>query len=187
MSVRAAIVATLAAVPGIGRVHDRQRYARAEKDFRALYVTGEGVLNGWFVARHSFEERAIGDDSSRIEERWRITGLVGLSDDAASELAFDTLIDAVATSFRADRGLGGAVLTTDADGRTGLQLLQAEPVSFAGVLCHRAILELRTSRHVQAAVAPDEGQLLSIHAGHAPAIGAAYEEAYALVAEAPQP
>jgi hypothetical protein len=181
MSVRAAIVQTLEAVPEIGRVHSRMRYARHERDFRAHFLTDDDKLRGWFISRHSFEEKQLTEQVNTIEERWRITGLFALVDENESEIIFDQLIDAVAAAFRADRGLGGAVLTTDASGRSGVQLIQSEPVSFAGVLCHRAVLELRTVRHVETPIDDDEGQLTTLHVGISPEIGAAHEDDYEIV------
>jgi len=40
-TIRAAIVAKLNTVAGIGQVHNYERFARAEKDFRALYETAD--------------------------------------------------------------------------------------------------------------------------------------------------
>jgi len=142
-TIRAAIVAKLAAIPDIGVVHDYERFAVDEKSFRGLYLYGDRI-QGWNVRRVR-TQRVSGDDSI-IDTRhvWRITGYRALSDAAASEIEFDAAIEALRAAFDADLTLGGAVdtiVTPDAD---GLQLLISEPVMFAGVLCHQAVLELHT-------------------------------------------
>lgn len=144
---RAAIVAALQAVPGMGTVHDRERYASQQASLRALYVvptdTGE-QLHGWFVRRLSFTVQQWGRGQRALITRWQLRGIMALQDETASELAFDAVIDGVRKAFEADPTLGGAVFGTQLDKQIGPQLEASGPVMFAGVLCHAADMQLIT-------------------------------------------
>jgi hypothetical protein len=144
---RAAIVAALQAVPGIGAVHDRERYASQAATLRALYVvqteTGE-QLHGWYVRRLAFRVERNGAGMRRVFTTWQLRGFMALQDEAGSELAFDAVIDAVRAAFDADPTIGGAVQSTLFEREVGAQLTASGPVMFAGVLCHAADMTLTT-------------------------------------------
>ena len=145
--VRAALVAKLQTVPGMGAVHDRERYASQQASLRALYVvqTDEGEqLHGWFVRRLGFEVQQWGRGQRAVRTRWQLRGFMALQDETATELAFDAVIDGVRQAFNADPTLGGAVFGTQLDERIGPQLEASGPVMFAGVLCHAADMTLIT-------------------------------------------
>ena len=144
---RAAIVAALQAVPGIGAVHDRERYASQAATLRALYVvqteTGE-QLHGWYVRRLAFRVERNGAGLRRVFTTWQLRGFMALQDEAGSELAFDAVIDAVRAAFDADPTIGGVVQSTLFEKEVGAQLTASGPVMFAGVLCHAADMTLTT-------------------------------------------
>jgi hypothetical protein len=145
--VRAAIAAVLEAVPGIGRVHQRQVYADREGTLRELYQAtlsdGSTQLRGWHLTRISQRETSDGA-MNRIESRWAIRGYLALAEERESELELDDLIDAISTAFQADWNLGGVVGGIDVDEESGIQVEDQGPVLFAGVLCHEARLILTT-------------------------------------------
>jgi len=147
--IRAAIVATLQAISGMGVVHNYERYAKDDKAFRLLYAAGDRV-QGWNVRRVARHESSPCLGRWLVTQEWRIAGWRSLADAEASELAFDDLIDAAMDAFRNDSTLGGVVETTvlgdGADDPAGLQLIESGPVMFCGVLCHGARLSLFT-RH----------------------------------------
>ena len=145
-TVRNAIVTTLLGVPGIGVVHNRERYADRQAEFRTLYMHAPDNVNGWFVR---FEGRNESEESvgrHLVVVRWRLQGFYGFDDAAGSEVAFVALVEAAAAAFRADPTLGGAALDTLASGsgESGLQVDAVEPVMFGGILCHRAACRLTT-------------------------------------------
>jgi len=143
---RAAIVAKLQGIAGIGVVHDRERYATAMDALKALYVPpGENQLRGWFVRRGAIQEVSAGG-SRRVQTiAWRIQGVMALKDEDSSEIAFDNLIETITDTFRADPTLGGLVLTPKPeDEDAGVQVVDSGPVMFANVLCHAARLALTT-------------------------------------------
>lgn len=147
--IRAAIKAKLAAVTGIGQVHDYERFAKTEREFQDLYKDAtSGRVKGWNFYRAATAERDLDVGEVRRLHEWRITGFMGLDDLDASGKLLDDLVELIATAFRTDRTLGGLTIDIkDMDnefGPSGVQVDGIEPVMFAGVLCHRAQLTLVT-------------------------------------------
>ena len=153
-AIRNAIVATLGTVPDIGVVHPYERYANDLAALKALYWSAaHNAVRGWYVRRPATSE--LGNIQARTVEviRWRIVGVMSLSDADASELAFDGLIEGVRNAFAADETLGGAVDQCTAPGggggdESGIQLDDSGPVMFGGVLCHACRLGLLTVRYL---------------------------------------
>lgn len=142
---RAAIVANMQTVPDLGQVHAYERFAKQDAAFRDLYKSGDRIL-GWNVRRVSTRETSAVMGRYHGQIGWRIRGFMSIDDAAASEQAFDSLIDALRDAFRADETLGGAVESTlnPSNDEVGLQLDDSGPVMFAGVLCHGCTLSLTT-------------------------------------------
>ncbi len=146
---RAALFALVAGVPGIGQVHDRERYVREEARFRALFVSridGADQLRGWWLRRAATMERTLGVGRRMEVHTWHVRGYMALADDAGSELVFDELVEALRDAVRTTADAGGvpwepAPFDAPTD---GLQVLDNGPVLFCGVLCHSALLELKT-------------------------------------------
>lgn len=147
--IRAAIVATLEAVPDIGVVHARERNANDLAKLKQLYFSEPHQdVRGWFVRRVRIRETGILQPRYLEVIDWQIRGVMGFNDAKESELAMDDLVDAVRARFRADPTLGGAITKTGllgADKDRGLQLVDAGPVLFGGVLCHGVRLDLTTT------------------------------------------
>ena len=138
--IRAAIVAKLKTVAGIGQVHAYERYAKTDKDFREIYAANDRVL-GWHVRRVARRE---GAEFNETMTDWELRGFMSLEDAAASELAFDDLVDLIGDAWRADPTLGGLVLYPRDTALVVPELADAGPAMFAGVLCHSARLKLTT-------------------------------------------
>lgn len=146
--IRGAIKAKIEGVAGTGIVHDYERYANDLAAFKSLYVSA-GTLKGWLIRRVATRETSPAVGRWIVTHRWQIRAYQGLDDAAASEKAFDTLIESVRAAFRADDTLGGVVGTcTLPDDIAGLQVEDAGPVMFAGVLAHSARCALAT-RHFE--------------------------------------
>ncbi|KAB2901279.1 MAG: hypothetical protein F9K31_02520 [Dokdonella sp.] len=152
-AVRAAIVARLSAVADIGVVHDRERNAADLARLKALYWSApHAQLRGWFVRRIATSETGNVQGRTVEQARWRIVGVMGVDDAAASELAFDALVEAIRNAFAQDETLSGTVdQCTDPDGggASCVQLDDAGIVMFAGVLCHACKLSLTTVRYLE--------------------------------------
>jgi hypothetical protein len=141
--VRAAIVAKLQAVPGVGVVHPYERYVEKPGKFLELF-TVDGRVAGWIVRRVAEREMADSSAFNRVETDWELRGYASLLDAEQSELSFDSTVDRVRDAFRSDQSLGGVVTGLSASAAVGLQLADSGPVMFAGVLCHSARLTLTT-------------------------------------------
>lgn len=149
-TIRDAIVATAAAVPGMGRVHAFERYVRGDVKFQELYLfdlpDGSQQLRGWWLRRKETQEVATTISGGAEINTWQLRGYMALQDDAASELAFDELIEVFRDAVRADPTFGG--VCEPAPAREGeeklVRVLDVGPVMFCGVLCHSAVLEVKT-------------------------------------------
>lgn len=155
--VRAALKAKLAAVPQIGHVHDYERYLREEGKFRELFefdlADGSKQLRGWWLRRTHSQELAIAMSRSVDVHTWQIRGYMALNDAAASELVFEGLIEAFRDAVRADPTLGGVCEPDPGEqgGQAAPQLIEVADVGavrFCGVLCHSAVLQLRTWSYI---------------------------------------
>lgn len=149
--IRDALRALIAAVPNVGQVHNRERYVREEGKFRQLYLYtpagGSEQIRGWWLRRVGTQERTLGVGRNLEVHTWQVRGYMSLNDTDASEVVFDGLIEAMRNAVRADPTLGGVCEQSplqDGDGSDGLQVVDSAPVLFCGVLCHSALLELRT-------------------------------------------
>lgn len=146
---RTALYTLVAGVPGIGQVHDRERYVREEAKFRQLYtarINGADQLRGWWLRRSASMERTLGIGRRMEVHTWHLRGYMALGDDTGSELVFDELVEALRDAVRSTADAGGvpwqpAPFDSPTD---GLQVLESGPVLFCGVLCHSALLELKT-------------------------------------------
>ena len=148
---RAALVALITAVPDAGRVHDYERFAREEAAFRAHYLHtlpgGAKQLRGWQISRAAVAERLVGVGRWLVEHSWRVRGYMALDDAAATELVFDGLVESLRAAFRADPTLGGLSTAGPVGDEDGIQMRDAGPVMFCGVLCHSALLTLQTREY----------------------------------------
>lgn len=148
--IRAAIVAVLQALPDAGIVHDRLRYATDPKGLQALYGS-QGKIRGWTVRRRATAETSTARGRSHVNHTWEIVLLVGF-DGQDSEAVFDALIEAARDAFRDDDSLGDLVATTGTgegpQSPIGLQLDDAQPAMFGGVLVHLGQMSLVTRHHV---------------------------------------
>lgn len=153
--IRAAIVAKAQAVPDFGRVHAYERYVREEKAFRDLYLVeradGTDLLAGWWLRRTATEELGIAIRRTVDVHTWQLRGYRALNDAEASELAFDASIEALRDAVRADPTFGGVCEPEPTGGAYGssnepqyVAVQDAGPVMFCGVLCHSAVLQLKT-------------------------------------------
>lgn len=147
--IRNAITTKITGVSGVGKVYDFERFAKAEKDFRTLYESGGRIL-GWNVRRISKTETSGNIGVWVVTNKWQIKGFMSLDDSAGSELVFDGLIEAIGDAFRADETLSGVVASTalESPDVAGIQVEDAGPVMFAGVLCHSARLALYTRHYL---------------------------------------
>lgn len=142
-TIRQAIIDRLEEIPEIGRVHGYQPFLKSEQALKGLYVADE-VLHGWYVRRVATRESAPSIGRWVETHTWLIWGVMAFGMDGASELAFDGTIEAIRDVFREDQTLGDVVAGTATSEVAGIQVEDAEPILFCGVLCHSARLLLHT-------------------------------------------
>ena len=149
-AVRIAIGNILKNIPGIGRVHLYERWAKTEPDLRTLYTPeGSAAILGWHVKRQSVREVSLSTDINDEFTTWQILGIASFVDREATELGFNGVIDGIRAAFRVDPTLGG-IVSSLSDGQVdGVQVEEIAPVMFAGYLCHQARLTLVTRRQVE--------------------------------------
>lgn len=148
--IRDAIVATLAAIPDIGKVHSYQRYSARTKDLVDIYAYN-GQLRGWFLRRFSVIDKDVSLGARQETTNWYIRGYMALDDAAQSELVFDGLLDAIRAAFRAEwlpGNLGSTVIHRIYNEQVDISVDETGPVMFAGVLCHSARCSLKVWNHV---------------------------------------
>lgn len=147
--IRAAIVAELQAIGNIGLVHDYERYAKSEGDFRTLYLYdlggGEKQIRGWYLRRMGTVQTREVMGSHEDVHQWLIRGFMAIDDASASEKAFDDLIEAIRERFQANGSLSGLISSIYSPEGKGIEVAESQPVLFGGVLCHSAKLRFSTS------------------------------------------
>lgn len=168
--IRDALLARLKATPGLGEhlgvVHAYERYSTNPRGLVPLYRPGPGPseIRGWFLRRLTARPRVASNLYLDVEIRWRLRGYLSIEDDKASELAMQELAERIMADLWSipDETLGGLVLTLgprqgDREGTEwGWQLVEFQPVVFAGVLCHMAALELTTTHEQPRGIDPDD-------------------------------
>lgn len=150
VQLRAAILAKVQGVSGMGRVHDYQRFHKDASKLADLYYTSAQAgrrLYGWHIRRVGTTELLVDTGRNFRDVRWALRGFMSLDDAGETEKLFDDQVEAICDAFRADSRLGGICETQfrEANGnQAGIQVDELEPVMFCGVLCHGAKLGLVT-------------------------------------------
>ncbi len=142
---RAAIVAILEGVPGIGVVHDYQRWAAQWADFLALFQDPTTqTVRGCTITREATAETWLTNAQVERRHTWVLTLMMALNDEAASEKTAQDLAEAVCDALRLDPALGGS-----AQGDSGPpQVRTFAPRLFGSVLCHVAEIAMITKEVV---------------------------------------
>ncbi len=102
-----AIVALVAAVPGVGKVYAYRRFVPDEKTQIDLFVA-DGILNCWFVRREATAARDIGPQLWRSRHLVSIEGFRAIESGAESEKAHQDLVEAIRASLDSNRALPSA-------------------------------------------------------------------------------
>lgn len=115
-TIRPALVAKVAEVPGVGKVHGHfplSSDAPTHPDFQALFVHN-GVFNVWIIERTGYLEEVSPEDERvcLLTHEVSISAFRALKEGAAAEAAFQSALDAVTATFRTgQRTLGGVANT----------------------------------------------------------------------------
>lgn len=152
-AIRDALGALIATVPNVGHVHTRERYVRDENKFRTLYLytpaAGQEQVRGWWLRRVATTEKSLAVGRNLEIHTWHFRGYMTLNDATNTEGEFDALIEAMRDKVRLDPTLGALCQQSPlGNEQDGLQVLDSAPVLFCGVLCHSALLELKTWSYI---------------------------------------
>lgn len=152
--IREQIRVVLCGVPGIGVVHDYERFSNDWNKFLALFSDpSTGTINGAMFARrqHATQQRMHGE--TETADVFAIRRYRALNDSEASGVAFDNHLDDLLAALRRPALLNAGGLYTSPDwgpmaGSVGAQLDVSEPRMFGSVLCHYAELRLCVARDI---------------------------------------
>lgn len=145
-AINTAILAKITATDSTGKAHAYSRWSADWSAFLALFQAG-AQIRGWTVSREATATRQATAGEVEQAHVFVIRGIMGLQDSAASETAFQALLDSLQAAFLADDRLGGACETLSPDwgpmaGSVGAQISTVETRMFGSVLCHYAELRL---------------------------------------------
>lgn len=145
----AAIVARHSSIDDVGEVHTRERYIKTQDKLAELYMYERAPavpkqIRGWYWQRVATRETMVDTATTLNVDTWECRGYMSFNDDANSKADFDALIEALRDAVRADLELDGTCTAPPDEEEVGVQLVAAGPVTFCGVLCHSAVLQLKT-------------------------------------------
>lgn len=133
--IREQAAAILASVPGVGVVHEYQRYATSWDRFMELFrhenADGDREINGWCITRTRTEEPHSTASHNQRTHTFLIRGFYGLQDGAGSELVFQDVIERICDAFRAEYSLNGTANDT-----SPIQVEEVGADMMGNVLCH---------------------------------------------------
>uniref|UniRef100_A0A6M3K4I7 Uncharacterized protein n=1 Tax=viral metagenome TaxID=1070528 RepID=A0A6M3K4I7_9ZZZZ len=145
--IRERITAILAAIEGVGNVHEYQRFSADLGKFRDLFkwqdAEGNESIRGWIITRKATAKRELTSSQVQKVHVFDIRGYMGMQDSGATEIVFQDLLNSMEAAIDADYTLSGACETTTPEwgpgaGLAGLQIQDVDLRMFGGVLCHFA-------------------------------------------------
>jgi hypothetical protein len=140
-----AIATILAAIPNIGVVHARQRYANTLSgylDLTEAQVAGVDQIRFWMVRRESVAARPDDEAYGMVDNTHRmvISGAQGLSEAANTHDTFQGLIDEIMAALDSRKDLGLSYVVDYGVGPCSARTIGEEAVG--GVLCHVVEIEV---------------------------------------------
>lgn len=148
LAILADIKAKLAAVPGVGQVHD---YSRLAVDW-ATYISrfkdsASGRIKGFEITRTAVPEHLRG--AFHRHHRFVLRGFLGFEDAAATDKIFQPLIEEVCAAFRkAAPGAAWLYQNGDAPGESCVQVTTIDERMFGSVLCHYCEIQLSVTERI---------------------------------------
>lgn len=140
--IREQIASILAAVNGVGVVHQYMRLAHVANKVKSLYVDGDGLVNACEISRGAVKRRQAGVGIKMLAHIAVIRFYYGVNDAKATEIIFQQLLDDAAAAFDSNKTLNESCVTTHADwplgGALGLEIDTIDHRMCGGILCHYA-------------------------------------------------
>ena len=132
-----AIQTILEAVTGVANVYDTVRNWQTEKQFRDAATTPAKGIQFWFITREATAAEDLGPRLTARRHTIALHGYCGANDAAASEKAFQDLVESVVAALGADRKLNQ---TARHSGPAEVRAVDFRILS--NVLCHHAEIAL---------------------------------------------
>ena len=144
--IREQIAAILAAVDGVGVVHQYQRATLGDwGKFLNRFQDSDGRINTVMITRTATAQRKITLGEKELAYVFALRFYYGMKDDDATEHIFQELLEDSREAFNDGDAetLNGTCRTTIPDwgpmaGAAGLQINEVDARMFGGVLCHFA-------------------------------------------------
>lgn len=142
-AIREQIKVILQGVPGIGVVHDYERWIPDWMKLLELYKDADGRINGCAFAREKREKRQATMGETEKAHIIVFHRVMGLRDSNATGIIFDDHLEVLADAFDDYETLNGVCRTINPDwgpmeGVVGLQIDAIAIREFGKVLCHYA-------------------------------------------------
>ncbi len=142
-AIREQIKVVLSGVPGIGIIHDRERFAADWGTFLNLFKDAEGRVNGCMFSRdlRRREQQTMGE--TEAAHVFVIRRFMGMNDAEESGIVFDNHLEELADAFDGNETLNNTCRTINPDwgpmaGAVGPQIEISEIRMVGSVLCHYA-------------------------------------------------
>jgi hypothetical protein len=148
-AIREQINVILSGVPGIGVLHDRERFANEWGKFLNLFKDADGRINGCMFSRES--RRRVQTTMGETEKAhvFVVRRFLAVKDSDETGIIFDDHLEVLADAFDGDDNetLNGTCRTINPDwgpmeGAIGLQIEISELRMVGTVLCHYAECKL---------------------------------------------
>ena len=148
--IRTVLADMVSGIAGIGTVHEYERWSKRTellRDFYGYTPAGESVaqVRGWYIHRVNEADIVGASFCQTRNDAWEIRGFMSLDDANESELVFDDLVDSISTRFFDNDPVLPGLRIVDSEQGQRARLVQLQPVMFAGVLCHSAVIALKTA------------------------------------------
>ncbi|MCX5908470.1 MAG: hypothetical protein NTY64_15120, partial [Deltaproteobacteria bacterium] len=138
---RAAIKTLFEEIPGVGKVHAYERFAKEPSKFLEFFKNSDSKIYGWEITRSAVSASEWITKKCKLTHLYVIKGYYGLRDAQASDGAFGAIIDAILLKFISKKVTGSS-----------LHKLPIVPTihvrEFASVLCHYAEIHLQVTEIV---------------------------------------
>lgn len=144
------LVAGVSGISGVAPVYDYARHVTTEAEVVALLKGAGQARAHWWSVRPATEKPFTVFERMGCKDglyRWEIHGWYALNDTAASEKAFDTIVEAVMTALLADLTLSGTVRPLE-DDLPAWVANDHKQVGTSAILCHHAEITLGVKKQL---------------------------------------
>lgn len=147
LAIVADIKATLSAIPGVGMVHDYERWSADWDKFLGFFKDSTGKILGWEITRRSASEHQAG--AYFRHHQFVLKGYMGLADAKGTGKTFQSLCEEVCAAFRNPAsGASWDYRNGDSPDNSAAQIESINDRMFGNVLCHCAEITLSVTERI---------------------------------------